>query len=55
MSNLKAKIFNKKASRAKSRPDEIIKSLLLEPRQNVTDVGIVGGFFTLLFAICFRS
>lgn len=40
MSDLKARMFNKKASRAKSKPDEIIKSLLLEPGQNVADVGV---------------
>jgi ubiquinone/menaquinone biosynthesis C-methylase UbiE len=50
MSDLKARMFNKKASRAKSKPDEIIKSLFLEPGQSVADVGVGGGFFTLRFA-----
>ncbi|WP_319507763.1 methyltransferase domain-containing protein [uncultured Methanolobus sp.] len=50
MSDIKARMFNKKASRAKSKADEIIKSLLLESGQNVADVGVEGGFFTLRFA-----
>ena len=40
MSNLKTRMFTKKVSREKSKPDEIIKSLLLEPGQNVADVGV---------------
>jgi hypothetical protein len=55
MSNLKTRMFNKEASRTKSRPDEIIKSLLLESDKNVADVGVEEGFFTLCFTICFRS
>lgn len=50
MKNFKAGMFNKKASNPKSRPDEILKALALQPGQNIADIGAGGGYFTLRFA-----
>jgi ubiquinone/menaquinone biosynthesis C-methylase UbiE len=46
----KAKMFNRKASSKKSKPNEIIKSLNIQPGQTIADIGSGGGFFTFLFS-----
>lgn len=50
MSDMKARMFNKKASNAKSKPDLIVRTLSLKPGQHAADVGSGGGYFSLLFA-----
>jgi arsenite methyltransferase len=48
--NFQAKMFNRKASDPKNKPDQILKTLSLQPRQNVADIGAGGGYFSLRFA-----
>ena len=48
--NFQAKMFNRKASDPKNKPDQILKALALQPRQNVADIGAGGGYFSLSFA-----
>lgn len=43
-------MFNRRACRPKSKPKEIIKVLSLEKGQNVCDIGVGGGYFSLYFA-----
>ncbi|MGM0771432.1 MAG: class I SAM-dependent methyltransferase [Halobacteriota archaeon] len=50
MYNLKAKMFNRKAAGPKSRSGQVIRSLSLKEGQQVADVGIGGGYFSLRFA-----
>lgn len=50
MSKLKAWMFNRKASSIKSKPDDILKALGLQPGQNIADIGAGGGYFSLRFA-----
>ena len=50
MKNFKAKMFNKKASDPKSKPDQILETLALQPGQNIADIGAGGGYFSLRFA-----
>jgi len=50
MRNLKAKMFNKKASDPRNKPDQIIEAIGLKPGQVVADIGSGGGYFTLRFA-----
>ena len=46
----KAKMFNKKASDPKSKPDQILETLALQPGQTIADIGAGGGYFSLRFA-----
>ena len=48
MSN--ADTFNKKAASPKSKPDEILKALNLEPGHLIVDLGCGGGYFTFRFS-----
>lgn len=50
LDNSKAKMFNKKASDPKSKPDQILETLALQPGQNIADIGAGGGYFSLRFA-----
>lgn len=50
MKNYKAKMFNKKASDPKSKPDQILETLALQRGQNIADIGAGGGYFSLRFA-----
>jgi len=50
MRTLKAKMFNKKASGSKNKPDQIIKAIGLRHGQSIADIGAGGGYFTLRFA-----
>jgi ubiquinone/menaquinone biosynthesis C-methylase UbiE len=46
----KAKMFNKKASKKKSRSDIVIKKLQIKKGNKIADIGVGGGFFTIRFA-----
>jgi len=48
--NFQAKMFNRKASDPKNKPDQILETLVLQPGQNVADIGAGGGYFSLRFA-----
>ncbi|MEA1992881.1 MAG: class I SAM-dependent methyltransferase [Euryarchaeota archaeon] len=48
--SIKTKMFNKKASNPKNKPDKIIEALKLQKGQNVADIGSGGGYFSLRFA-----
>ena len=50
MKNVKAEMFNKKASNPKSKPDQILEALALQPGQTIADIGSGGGYFSLRFA-----
>jgi ubiquinone/menaquinone biosynthesis C-methylase UbiE len=50
MDNLRARMFNRKASSSKSRPDEVLQALALKPGETVADIGSGGGYFTWRFA-----
>ncbi|MDY1591343.1 MAG: methyltransferase domain-containing protein [Methanofastidiosum sp.] len=50
MGNLKAEMFNRKASNPKSKPYEVIEILSIKKGESILDVGSGGGFFTFLFA-----
>jgi len=43
-------MFNRKASYPKNKPDQILRTLSLQPGQNVADIGAGGGYFSLRFA-----
>ncbi len=46
----KAEMFNKKASRKKSKSDQIIKTIGINEGNKIADIGSGGGYFTLKFA-----
>ncbi|MCW4055430.1 MAG: methyltransferase domain-containing protein [Candidatus Bathyarchaeota archaeon] len=48
--NFQAKMFNRKASDSKNKPDQILDALALQPGQSVADIGAGGGYFSLRFA-----
>ena len=48
--NFQAKMFNRKASDPKNKPDQILETLTLQLGQNVADIGAGGGYFSLRFA-----
>ncbi|MEW6222878.1 MAG: methyltransferase domain-containing protein [Candidatus Hadarchaeota archaeon] len=50
MIQLKPRLFNRKASDAKSKPDEILKALSLRAGEHVADVGAGGGYFSVRLA-----
>jgi len=50
MVNFQAKMFNKKASDPKNKPDQIIEAVALKPGQSIADIGSGGGYFSLRFA-----
>jgi len=50
MGNFKAKMFNKKASDPKNKPDQIIEAISLKHGQSIADIGSGGGYFSLRFA-----
>jgi ubiquinone/menaquinone biosynthesis C-methylase UbiE len=43
-------MLNRKASDPKSRPDQILDALSLQPGQSIADIGAGGGYFSLRFA-----
>jgi ubiquinone/menaquinone biosynthesis C-methylase UbiE len=45
-----AKMFNRKASDPRNKPDQILEALGLRQGQNVADIGAGGGYFCLRFA-----
>ncbi len=50
MKSLKAKMFNKKASDPRNKPNQIIEAIGLKSGQVIADIGSGGGYFTLRFA-----
>jgi arsenite methyltransferase len=48
--DMRAKMFNRRASEGKSMPDTVIQSLELGPGQVIADIGSGGGYFSLRFA-----
>lgn len=50
MSEMKAKMFNKKAARPMNKAEKIIQTLSIQPGQTIADIGSGGGFFTVQFA-----
>ena len=46
----KAKMFNRKAARKKSKTDDILRSLHIQSGQTIADIGSGGGFFSVLFS-----
>lgn len=46
----KAKMFNKNASRKRSKADQILQALNIQLGQTIADIGSGGGFFTFLFS-----
>jgi ubiquinone/menaquinone biosynthesis C-methylase UbiE len=45
-----ARMFNRKASHLKNRPDRILEILKLQSGQKIADIGAGGGYFSLRFA-----
>ena len=50
MANFQAKMFNRRASAPKNKPDQIIEAIALKPGQSIADIGSGGGYFSLRFA-----
>ena len=49
MTNLRAKMFNKRASGPKSKPEMVIKALDLKAGKKIADIGAGGGYFSIKF------
>ena len=50
MLDIKAKMYNRRASGPKGMSDAILKKLAIIPGQNIADIGSGGGYFSLRFA-----
>ena len=50
MRNVKAEMFNRKASDPENKPDKILEALVLQQGQKVADIGAGGGCFSIRFA-----
>jgi ubiquinone/menaquinone biosynthesis C-methylase UbiE len=50
MERFQARMFNRKASDPKNRPDRILEALKLQLGQRIVDIGAGGGYFSLRFA-----
>lgn len=50
MGNLKAEMFNRKASNPKSKPYDVIEILSIKKGESILDIGSGGGFFSFLFS-----
>jgi arsenite methyltransferase len=50
MSETRAEMFNKRASKPKYKADQILETLALESGQTIADIGSGGGYFTYRFA-----
>lgn len=50
MKNFEATMFNKKAADPRNRPDQIVEALVLQLSQNIVDIGVGCGYFSLRFA-----
>jgi len=50
MADIQAKMFNKKASDPRNKPDQIVEAIALKPGQSIADIGSGGGYFSLRFA-----
>lgn len=50
MKDLRAKMFNKKASDPRNKPNHIIEAIGLRYGQTIADIGAGGGYFSLRFA-----
>jgi ubiquinone/menaquinone biosynthesis C-methylase UbiE len=50
MMDMRARMYNRRASGPKSRAEELIKSLELQSGQAVADIGSGGGYFSFRFA-----
>lgn len=50
MKDLRAKMFNRKASDPRNKPDQIVEAIGLRYGQTITDIGAGGGYFSLRFA-----
>jgi ubiquinone/menaquinone biosynthesis C-methylase UbiE len=47
---MKARMFNRRAAKPESKPDEILKALGLKEADRVADIGSGGGYFSFRFA-----
>ena len=47
---IKAKLFNKKASDPKNKPQDVLDSLRIKKGSKIADIGAGGGYFSLRFA-----
>lgn len=50
LGNLKAEMFNRKASNPKSKPYDVIEILSIKKGESILDIGSGGGFFSFLFS-----
>jgi len=50
MERYQARMFNRKASDPKNRPDRVLEVLKLQSGQRIADIGAGGGYFSLRFA-----